>query len=164
MSEGPDPKVVNEATKVANPNIGASETPKSSKTDVRLPSAQSLIPRTTISADLAGNVKDVEKLDPVRKAGMQLAMGVGSLIAIVSIMVVVHWMATAPWTGVPSNFSSMKADDAKAVVENLKSISDLAADRSIKIFDAVVSRALLPVFTAILGYIFGSRTASSERG
>jgi hypothetical protein len=118
-------------------------------------------PQATIDAGSAGEVKDVEKLDPVRQAGMRLALGVGLLISVVTIMLAAHWMVTAPWTGVPPHFSEMKTADGKALVENLKTISDLAADRSIRLFDAIVSRALLPVFTAILGYIFGSRTASS---
>jgi hypothetical protein len=104
-----------------------------------------------------GRMKEV-KLDPVSNAGMQLATGVGLLIALVTVMLLAHWMATAPWTGVPSDLASKKTDDAKALVENIKTMSDLSADRSIKLFDAVVSRALLPVFTAILGYIFGSRS------
>jgi hypothetical protein len=120
-------------------------------------------PRATIDAASAGEVKDVEKLDPVRQAGMRLAAGVGLLISVVTLMIAAHWMATAPWTGVPPHFSEMKTADGKALVENLKSISDIAADRSIKLFDAIVSRALLPVFTAILGYIFGSRTASANQ-
>jgi hypothetical protein len=114
-------------------------------------------PQETITASSAGEVKAV-KLDPVSRAGMQLATGVGLLIGLVTVMLVVHWMATAPWTGIPSDLASRKTDDAKALVENIKTMSDLSADRSIKLFDAVVSRALLPVFTAILGYIFGSRS------
>jgi len=118
-------------------------------------------PQAKIDAASAGEVKDVEKLDPVRQAGMRLALGVGLLISVVTLMLAAHWMVTAPWTGVPPHFSEMNTADEKALVENLKTISDLAADRSIKLFDAIVSRALLPVFTAILGYIFGSRPASS---
>jgi hypothetical protein len=116
-------------------------------------------PQATISLSSAGEIKVVE-LDPVGKAGMQLATGVGLLIALITAMLVLHWIATAP--GIPSGLAGKNTADAKAAVDNIKTLSDLAADRSIKVFDAVVSRALLPVFTSILGYIFGSRTSGNR--
>ena len=82
------------------------------------------------------------------------------LIALVTVMLVAHWIVTAPSIGTPSDLASKKPEDATALVTNVKTMTDLAADRAIKLFDAVVSRALLPVFTAILGYIFGSRTGN----
>ena len=150
----------------ASPNVGADSPPEQSKLaqPVKMsvpPSGQVLVPTYRINPDSAGDVKGVERLDPVRQAGMWLATGVGLLIATVTIMIVIHWMATAPWTGIPANLSGMKTEDAKAAVDNIKNMSDLSADRSIKLFDAIVSRALLPVFTAILGYIFGSRAAAA---
>src|SRR5688500_19367604 len=44
-----------------------------------------------------------------------------------------------------------------------KEFSDALGNRSSTLFDAIVSRALLPVFTLILGYIFGSRTETRAR-
>lgn len=45
----------------------------------------------------------------------------------------------------------------KTPEENYVFVSNAIADRSSKMFDLIVVRALLPVFTALLGYIFGSQ-------
>ncbi len=59
---------------------------------------------------------------------------------------------------IPSNLA-----DAKSFFDSYKALNDLAVDRTIKLFDTVVAKALLPLFTAILGYIFGSRAESTGR-
>ncbi len=50
----------------------------------------------------------------------------------------------------------------KTPAENYVFISNAIADRSSKMFNLIVVRALLPVFTALLGYIFGSQPARSN--
>jgi hypothetical protein len=50
----------------------------------------------------------------------------------------------------------------KTPVENYAFVSNAIADRSSKMFDLIVVRALLPVFTALLGYIFGSQPSRSN--
>jgi hypothetical protein len=50
----------------------------------------------------------------------------------------------------------------KTEADNFVSISNAVAERSSKMFDLVVSRALLPVFTALLGYIFASQSRSNS--
>jgi hypothetical protein len=114
--------------------------------------------RVTVLPGSAGGVKEA-KLGALPRAGLKLAVMVGGIIAVVTIMVLIDWWR-AP--GIPPNFSSMKADDAKAVAENLKILSDMSIDRSVKIFDDIVGKTLLPVFTSILGYIFGTRGGDSS--
>jgi hypothetical protein len=50
----------------------------------------------------------------------------------------------------------------KTEADNFVSISNAIAERSSKMFDLIVSRALLPVFTALLGYIFASQSRSNS--
>jgi hypothetical protein len=106
--------------------------------------------------------EDIQKLGALPRVGYKLALMVGSLIGVVTLLVVIQWWRSAPWTGVPPNFSNIKPDEAKALVENLKLLSDTSVDRSMKIFDDIVGRVLLPVFTSILGYIFGTRGGGSS--
>jgi len=106
--------------------------------------------------------EDLQKLGALPRAGYKLALMVGTLMGVVTILVVIQWWRSAPWTGVPPNFSNMEADKAKALAENLKVLSDTSVDRSMKIFDDIVGRVLLPVFTSILGYIFGTRGGDSS--
>ena len=49
-------------------------------------------------------------------------------------------------------------------IEQYKQLSDIAVKSTQDIFQTIVAQVLIPVFTAILGYIFGrgSRTGESE--
>jgi hypothetical protein len=118
-------------------------------------------PGSAGGVDVQGDVKK-QRLSGTQRAGFQLAVMVGTLIGVVTILVIVQWWRSAPWIGVPSNFSDMDGDKAKAVAENLKILSDTSLDRSMKLFDDIVGRVLLPVFTSILGYIFGTRGGDSS--
>jgi hypothetical protein len=47
-------------------------------------------------------------------------------------------------------------------LERFKALSDVTIKNSTEMFQAVVTQALLPVFTAILGYIFGRGAKDTE--
>ena len=46
----------------------------------------------------------------------------------------------------------------KAILENYKTLQQIALEPLTTLFDSIVVKVLLPVFTSILGYIFGSRS------
>ena len=50
----------------------------------------------------------------------------------------------------------------KAILDNYRSLQQIALEPFTTLFDSVVVKVLLPVFTSILGYIFGTRTAEKE--
>lgn len=140
-----------------NKEIAGSEKPPAPSGPVEKIEIQ---PSSAGGVDVKGDVQK-QKLGPTQRAGFRLAVKVGTLIGVVTILVVVQWWRSAPWTGVPPGFSDMKSADAKAIAENLKILSDASVDRSLKLFDDIVGRVLLPVFTSILGYIFGTRGGDS---
>jgi len=123
-----------------------------------------IMPPVRIMPGEFGNVLALKRLEPIQRAGLWLAAGVGSIITLVTILVLAKWISTSPWTGVPSNISSMPPEQAKALVDNIKSLSDMASTRCLTVFDAIVTKALLPVFTSILGYIFGTRAGTGGSG
>ena len=88
-------------------------------------------------------------------AAFWLAVGVGGLIAVVIIGVGIFWATHTP-TAPP-----VTADPLH--IEAFTQMTAAVADKATSIFDSVVVRALLPVFTTLLGYIFGSQTASQGR-
>jgi hypothetical protein len=90
---------------------------------------------------------------------MRLAAGVGSLGAVVTLAILVRWIWMSWGISSPVLSSSLKAEDADSLVKNYKLLQDQAFQSASQIFDAIVVKALLPVFTSILGYIFGARTA-----
>jgi hypothetical protein len=101
----------------------------------------------------------LQKLSPIQEAGMRIALYTGVLITLVTFTVVILWLTTAP--PLPPE-TSADAATGKAALETYKALNDLAIERSTKLFDLIVVKALLPVFTASLGYIFGTR--ASEPG
>ena len=103
---------------------------------------------------------DVRRLSPLQAAGVRLALGVGLAIALVTAAVLVDWFQGRP--GFPSVSAATTQGQAGNLVQNFKELNELSFERSTKIFDLIVVKAFLPVFTAILGYIFGSREGREE--
>lgn len=120
------------------------------------------------SVGLEGNAGAVKSapLTETQKAGMRLAIGVGSLATVCTLIVVVGYFATAPAALTSADLlGSAKtlaenADAAKKVIENYKALRELHSEQTAKLFDTVVVKMLLPIFTLLLGYIFGNQKAA----
>ncbi len=97
-----------------------------------------------------------------QRAGMRLAAGVGSLGAVVTLAILTRWIWTSWGIPNPTISSSLKAEDVDALLKNYKTLHDEAFQSASQMFDAIVVKALLPVFTSILGYIFGARSTSDS--
>jgi hypothetical protein len=54
------------------------------------------------------------------------------------------------------------ANTTKAILENYKSLQQIVLEPYTTLFDSIVVKVLLPVFTSILGYIFGSQRNNRE--
>jgi hypothetical protein len=109
----------------------------------------------------SGQEIKLKDLTPTQKAGLQLALYVGAMIALVILGVFIEWYRHVP--NLPQLVSQGQATDAaqaEATIKNYQSLYQLASEQSTRLFDLIVVKALLPVFTTILGYIFGSRAAS----
>lgn len=93
--------------------------------------------------------------------GVQLAAGVGGLIALVTLALLGYWAFSAPLI----NVGSITADPEKVrqVIEFQKQARDAHLQPIMQLFDSIVMKCLLPLFTTILGYIFGSQAAKQSR-
>lgn len=96
---------------------------------------------------------------------VKLATWVGAAIVALTLLLIVEWVWHAPPAppaadlrgGAPNLVAN--ADAARQLVDNDQTLSDVAADRSIKVFNSFVGKAFLPVFTTLIGYIIGARSA-----
>ncbi len=88
----------------------------------------------------------------VQKAGLWLAGGVGGTIAFVAAGTVVFLYAHYP--AMPSTESLRSPADAKLILEQYRELAGVAVKSAQDLFQTVVTQTLLPVLTAILGYIF----------
>ena len=95
-----------------------------------------------------------------QRAGMRLAAGVGGLATIVTLAILARWIWMSWCISSPTITSSLKPEDVDTLVKNYRALQDQAFQSASQMFEAVVVKALLPVFTSILGYIFGARTTS----
>ncbi len=89
----------------------------------------------------------------VQKAGLWLAAGVGIVITSVTAGVVYFLISHHPDTPTLETLKSF-APDTKQGIEQYKELSAISVKSAQDLFQTVVTQALLPVCTAILGYIF----------
>jgi hypothetical protein len=93
------------------------------------------------------------KLSPIQRAGFYIAIGVGSLIAIVIIALLAELMG----------FRTPAIPTASAGIDDYQRLIELSSQRTLDLIDMIVAKILLPVFTTVLGYIFGSQAAAQTR-
>ena len=108
----------------------------------------------------AGAEKPVSEGTFLQRTGLILAAFVGSLGGIVILALVAKWLLYAP--SPPSIPAGTDPALVKAILDNYKSTLQIALEPFTTLFDSIVVKVLLPVFTSILGYIFGSRANSGQ--
>ena len=79
---------------------------------------------------------------------------IGAAIVLTIIFVCVDWLRLTP--------PAPSATATRDTIDNYKEMRSFAIDDASKLFDTIVSKAFLPVFTTVLGYIFGSRVAANN--
>lgn len=95
----------------------------------------------------AGGVK-VDQPPFIQRVGLWLAAGVGIVVALVITGLVVFLCIHYPPP--PPSDATLTTE----VLARYKELSGIAVQATKDLFQTVVTQALLPVFTAILGYIF----------
>ncbi len=104
----------------------------------------------------AGADKPVTEGTFLQRTGLILAGCVGGVAAVVILALVGKWVFYAPKLPVLQPGADPAA--VKAMLENYKTLQQIALEPFTMLFDSIVVKVLLPVFTSILGYIFGSRS------
>jgi hypothetical protein len=121
-------------------------------------------PLVSVSADqilaAAGADKPVTAPTYLQRTGLLLATSVGALAGVVTLLLVSKWMYAAP--AVPIIPVGSDPATVKLILENFKTLQQLALEPYTTLLDSIVVKVLLPVFTSILGYIFGSRSNGRE--
>jgi TctA family transporter len=102
------------------------------------------------------------KLPPFAFAGMILALSVGVLITVVLFFVLLKWYNSVPAYPKDILEASTTQEVSQRLLANYTTLSKSASDLSLGMFDTIVQKALLPLFTLIIGYIFGNQTAKSN--
>jgi hypothetical protein len=96
----------------------------------------------------------------LQRTGLQLAGCVGAIASIVIVTLLIKWVRNSP--PVPVIPASGDPTVTKAILDNYKLLQQIVLEPYTTLFDSIVVKVLLPIFTSILGYIFGSRTSKNE--
>jgi hypothetical protein len=96
----------------------------------------------------------------LQRTGLVLATAVGALASLVILALLGRWIFYAP--SAPVIPAGTDPATTKIILDNFKSLQQIALEPFTALFDSIVVKVLLPVFTSILGYIFGSRTAEKQ--
>jgi hypothetical protein len=120
------------------------------------------------ASDILKEVPSLEgfgAVTPLQRVGYRLALFLFSYIVGASIVIFIvsfRCIQLPPFPMPPSN--SADPDHYKQLVEAYKQSADVyqqmakaQVERAIQLFQLVVASTILPAFTAILGYIFGSK-------
>jgi len=97
----------------------------------------------------------------LQRSGMALAASVGALASVVTLALIVKWICYAPT--IPLIAADMDREKARLVIENYKQLQQIVLEPYTTLFDSVVVKVLLPIFTSILGYIFGSQNGKQAK-
>jgi uncharacterized membrane protein len=115
---------------------------------------ETVSPETVLAEGGASGDGTKLKATFVQRAGLWLAAGVGAIIALVTVFILVfvyrHYPTMPTGDAVLAN-----GVDAKTIIERYKELSQVTIKSGQELFQTIVTQALLPVLTAILGYIFG---------
>jgi hypothetical protein len=98
----------------------------------------------------------------LQRTGLLLAASVGSVATLVTIALVVKWIWYA--LVLPTIPADLDREKARVLIENYKQLQQVTLEPFTTLFDSIVVKVLLPVFTSILGYIFGSQNIKQSKG
>ena len=106
-----------------------------------------------------------EVTPPLVRVGLALSLVVFGLICVATIAIFIVAFGFTKSVEPPGPlyyFDTASVDRYQRTVELYKQVGDVPLQRAKELFQLVVITALLPSFTAILGYIFGTRGGGSS--
>src|ERR1700719_4157636 len=103
-----------------------------------------------------GAVHQVKGGTFLQRTGLLLAASVGAVGSVVTLALVIKWICYAP--PIPTLPNNLDREQARLLIENYKLLQQATLEPFSTLFDSIVVKVLLPVFTGILGYIFGTRS------
>jgi hypothetical protein len=95
----------------------------------------------------------------LQRTGLLLAGSVGALASLVTLALIIKWVCYAP--SIPTIPNDVDREKARVLIENYKLLQQATLEPFSTLFDSIVVKVLLPIFTSILGYIFGSRNSQN---
>lgn len=103
----------------------------------------------------AASLPSGREVGPLVGIGYKLAIFLLLYLSIVTAVLLVDYCLN-----VPALPEGSPLDQAQ--LDQYQKLSEIATERTLKLLDTLVLKGFLPVLTAVLGYIFGTRGADKE--
>ena len=116
---------------------------------------------TALAEDVLATVGSTSVTPPyAQRVGFNLAIVVGVAITLVVAALLFFVFQSYPQPPLPALVAESDAKAAIAV-ETYQQLGNSVIQHALELFKTIVAQALLPVFTALLGYIFAKETNGS---
>ena len=106
----------------------------------------------TLGVDRDISADTVRPLEPLQRAALLSALGIGVLIVAISVPLIVGWLLQAPQ---PPQLAGLDDAATKRALETYRELVQIHESAAQGRFDTIVLKALLPILTLTLGYVFG---------
>ena len=116
--------------------------------------ASAIAPTQTLGVDRDISADTVRPLEPLQRAALLSALGIGVLIVAISVPLIVGWLLQAPQ---PPQLAGLDDAATKRALETYRELVQIHESAAQGRFDTIVLKALLPILTLTLGYVFGSQ-------
>jgi hypothetical protein len=97
----------------------------------------------------------VKSLEPLQLAALWAALGIGVLILVIAIPLTIDWLLGAP---AAPDLKGLTQEQTQNAIENYRTLVQIHEAAAQTRFDTIILKALLPVLTLTLGYLFGTQT------
>ena len=114
--------------------------------------ASAIAPTQTLGVDRDISADTVRPLEPLQRAALLSALGIGVLIVAISVPLIVGWLLQAPQ---PPQLAGLDDAATKRALETYRELVQIHESAAQGRFDTIVLKALLPILTLTLGYVFG---------
>jgi hypothetical protein len=110
--------------------------------------------RPTIAVANEFGPSTVRPLQPLQRAALWVALGLGVLIVIIAAPLTIGWLVYAPQ---PPRLEGLTQEQVVAAVATYRELVQIHENAAQARFDTIILKALLPILTLTLGYVFGSQ-------
>jgi hypothetical protein len=110
--------------------------------------------QSTVATEGELSPDTVRPLQPLQRAALWVALGLGVLIVVIAAPLTIGWLVNAPQ---PPNLEGLTPEQITAAVATYRDLVQIHENAAQARFDTIILKALLPILTLTLGYVFGSQ-------
>lgn len=131
-----------------------------------LPSGATEVIEEDIIGSLGKTPVELSPLTGVQQAGVWIAAGIGAAGVFVLVVILWQWsnhVPPVPTIAINSAVNSQAITDTLKTFEYYKLATEIAAQQPLSLADSLLAKIIVPLFTLVLGYIFGAQQTKESK-